>query len=129
MEKITLNRTGDRPVEFTGEEIASADTREHQGPCQNRWWEIALYRNEPGKFVLAIGYRTQWQGEHPTDTVYVCDTAEETADAARAHPYNSGVSGFPHGHDERQARLEQMLRQCWEAGLTEILGCVGPEKI
>lgn len=129
MSAYTLHRTGDRSLTFEGAELASADTRQHQGPCQNRWWEIALYRSESGKYVIATGYRTQWQGEHETDTVHIADTAEAAADLLRGHDYAAGISGFPPGHDDRQARLMQSLRQCWEAGLTEILGALDPEEI
>lgn len=129
MEQITLNRTGDRQLQFAGEELASASSRTHQGPCENRWWELALYRSESGKLIVSISYRTQWQGEHATDTVYVCDTAEEIAETLRVHPYSAGVYGFPPGHGERQERLNRALDQCWYQAVTEILSAVGPEKI
>lgn len=130
MQTINLNRTGDRPLQFTGELLAETDTRQHQGAGQNRWWELTLYREESlHKYVLAIGYRTQWQGEHNSDTVYVASTAAVIADDARAHPYLDGCSGFPSGMEEKQARLENDLRRCWEAGLTEILSALPPEEI
>lgn len=129
MQTITLTRTGDRPLEFEGAEVASADTRQTQGPCENRWWNLALYRADSGKYVLHIGYRTQWQGEHATDTVYVADDAASAAELLHAHPYTAGIHGYPPGRDDRQARLEQMLRQCWEAGITELLADIEPERI
>lgn len=129
MKSYTLDRTGDRPLQFTGELLAGADTRQHQGAGQNRWWELALYREESGKYVLAIGYRTQWQGEHNGDVAYVADNAAGIVGDARKHLYLDGCSGFPSGHAERQARLESDLRHCWEEGLTEILSALPPEEI
>lgn len=129
MQTITLNRTGDRPLKFAGEMITEADTRENQGPGQNRWWELALYRSDSGKYVLAIEYHSQWQGEHASHTAYVCDDAEDLTEAAKAHPYLAGVSGFPPGHDDRQQRLEASLKRCWEQGLSGILAAVEPEML
>jgi hypothetical protein len=39
MSTFKLPRTGDRPLQFDGEQIAHTDSRQSQGSCQNRWYE------------------------------------------------------------------------------------------
>jgi hypothetical protein len=124
----TLKRTGLRPLSFEGELLSEADSRQTQGPCENRWWSLELYRTGE-RYVISVGYRTQWQGEQDTDTVEVLSTPEDVENYLRGHPFLAGVSGYPKGHDDRQARLEQSLRQCWEAAVTEVLAVLGPEEL
>lgn len=125
----TLSRTGDRPLTFSGELLSEADSQTHQGPCQNRWWELALYRSESGKFVAHIHYKTQWQGEHNTDTVLHADDAADLAAQIKAHNFLGGCYGFPRGHDDRQTQLINSLTACWQKAVGELLSVTEPEKI
>jgi hypothetical protein len=129
MDTITLNRTGDRQLQFTGEEIATATTRETEGYCENRWWELTLYRTDSGRLVGSVAYRTSWRGEHDTDTAYVCDTAQELAETLKKHPFDHSVRGFPPNKSDKQARLMASLSACWEHGLTTVLATIEPETI
>jgi hypothetical protein len=128
MTAITLSRTGLRPLAFEGELLAEADSRQPQGACQNRWWSLKLYRTGE-RYVVSVSYRTQWQGEHDTDRVEVLDTAESIEKWLLNHPFLAGVTGYPKGHEDRQARLEQALRLCWQAAVTELLAVLGPEQL
>lgn len=133
MKTYTLPRTGDRPVRFTGEIIALASTRPHQGPCENRWWDLALYRTEVGQYVAAIGYHTQWQRELGRYDAYRCEDAQAVTAALRGHDYLGQVPRLPAGYGEREISREQqrlgMLSRCWEAGITEILSAIEPEDL
>jgi hypothetical protein len=124
----TLKRTGLRPLSFEGELLSEADSRQTQGPCENRWWSLELYRTGE-RYIISVSYRTQWQGEHDTDTVVVLDTPKAIEEWLHEFPHLAGISGYPRGHEERQARLEQSLRQCWEAAVTELLAVLGPEQL
>jgi hypothetical protein len=125
---ITLKRTGLRPLQFEGEQIAETTSRQTQGPCQNRWWSLGLYRTGE-RYVVSVSYRTQWQGEHDSDRVEVLNTSEEVEDYLVGHPFLAGVSGYPKGHEDRQVRLEQALGFCWYAAVTELLAVLGPEQL
>ena len=64
---ITITRTGEPPLRFTGIEIGSGDTKIDGGNRANRWTEVTIYITKGGKYVAHVGYRTCWQGEHDTD--------------------------------------------------------------
>jgi hypothetical protein len=125
---ITLKRTGLRPLQFEGEQIAETTSRQTQGPCQNRWWDLELYRTGE-RYVISVSYRTQWQGEHDTNTVMVLSTPAEVEEWLHEFPHLAGISGYPPGHEARQSRLEQALRLCWQAAVTELLAVLGPEEL
>lgn len=133
MEIYTLPRTGDRPVRFTGEILAQVSTREHQGPCENRWWVLTLYRTGVGQYVAAIGYHTQWQGELGRYDAYRCEDAQAVTAALRGHDYLGQVSRLSAGYGEREISREQQrlrkLSRCWEAGITDILFEIEPEEL
>jgi hypothetical protein len=129
MSTITLPRTGLRSFSFEGELLADADSQRTSGPCESRWWELALYSTADKRYVIAVGYRTQWQGEHETDKAVVLDTPGEVEKWLLDHPFLDGIRGYPPGQEDRQERLEQSLRQCWEAAVTEVLAVLGPEEL
>ncbi|MCL4499576.1 MAG: hypothetical protein M1335_04960, partial [Chloroflexi bacterium] len=64
-------------LSFTGELLASADSRWDAGREQNRWTEIEVYRTDSELYVVAIQGRTLWQGEHDRHAATVCDSPEE----------------------------------------------------
>jgi len=129
MKTYTITRTGDRPLKFNGEVLAESSSKKPDGPCSSRYWDLALWRTDSGKFVLSAGYFTQWQGESRREDVFVEATAEAAAEQLQKHDYLAPVVGFPPGHEDRQHRLEQQLTLCWEAAVTEILSALPAEEI
>ncbi len=123
MDNITLLRSGQAPLQFLGEKIAATDSRQHQGPCQNRWHEVAIYRVHDGRLVLAIDYRTQWQGEMDRDQAIICSDESELRSRLAEYDPLADVIGFPPGRqfDEKRAYTEKHLRQCWDAAVSELL--------
>jgi hypothetical protein len=128
---ITLARSGDRPLEFSGEEIAATDSRQQQGPCQTRWYELALYRTDGGKHVVAINYRTQWQGELARDEAHVCESLAEAVEVLRSTIPELPMHAFPPGarFDEKRAHTEGAVRACYESAISVLLENVEPERI
>jgi len=125
MQEYTVSRTGDAPLKFKGEMVASADGKWFNGKDQNRWHEITIFRTAGGKYVLSIEYRTQWQGEADAHDVEVCDDIEKVVDFLRFHDPLEHLAGYPRGvqgFEEKQAALEESLRRRWDALLTEVLG-------
>ena len=131
MSTFTLPRTGDRPLQFDGELIAETDSRQQQGPCQNRWYELALYRTDGGKHVVAIGYRTQWQGELHRDEAHVEDALAGAVEVLRSTIPELPLHGFPPGehYDAKRAHVEGAVRACYEHAISELLESVEPEKL
>ena len=131
MKKFTLPRTGDRALSFTGERLATADTRTREGFGQSRWHELALYRTEGGRYVVALGYRTQWQGELPVDWAWTAADEAEAVRYLREHDPMTGVMGFPPGrqYEERQERLQADLHLRYDTAVSEILEAIGPEGV
>lgn len=131
METVTLPRTGDRPVRFTGEEVATATSRQSNGPCQSRWYELALYRTDSGRYVLAIGYRSQWEGELPEDRVYVEDSAAAVAAQLQGAIPELPLLAFPPGaqYEEKRAYVAERLRRCYDAAVGELLQHVEAEDV
>lgn len=83
----TIERTGRRPLRFTGELIASSDTSCHD---DTRWTVAKVYRrpyrdwpdqSETRGYVLAVSHMTRWEGESDRHDAILCDTAGELAAA------------------------------------------------
>ncbi len=123
MDTITLSRSGRAPLQFTGMVIAKASSQQYQGPCQSRWHELTVYRHADLRLVLAIGYRTQWQGEMDRDEAIICADDAALRDSLAAIDPLADIIGFPPGHqfDEKRAYIEKQLRQCWDAAISELL--------
>ena len=107
-EVFTLARHGMPPLKFTGELLAESSSKSHQGPCQARWHELALYRTSGGKLIAAICFR---QGETRRETVFVCETESALVDDLQhlldTYDPHHGWEGHPPGamDAERKNRL------------------------
>lgn len=60
MQTIKLDRTGQRSLAFTGEQIADATTRDRDS---FRWTTVRVFRTESGKIILGTGFYSCWDGE------------------------------------------------------------------
>jgi hypothetical protein len=92
MQIYTVKRDGDRDLKFTGDIIADVSSHSYQGPNQNRWTEITVYRTKGGKYVVSSIGRTCWQGEHDRHDATLCDTPEAVLDALRQDGYLSWIA-------------------------------------
>ncbi len=124
MKQYTLTRTGDRPLTFTGEVVASAGGKMHGGQNQNRYHEITVYRTTGGKYVLEVEYCTCWSGEDGRHYAEVCNSPDAIVDALRFCDPLEHLQGFPAhpAYADKQARLEESLRQRWGVLVSEVLG-------
>lgn len=132
MATLTLRRAGKRPLSFGGERIACGDTHAESGPSNTRWWTVAVYRTDAGRYVLATEWHTRWQGEKPSAAAGAYDTLEAIADALEAHDPLGHLVGFPvsggEKYAERQRHIENVLRQSWAAMIGDVLGVLGVEE-
>lgn len=77
MEQFELERDDDRPLRFTGELLAEASSKRHEGPASNRWQELRLYRSAAGKLIAQRIGRTIWVNERNRYEAAIC--ADEQA--------------------------------------------------
>jgi len=124
---ITFPRTGDRPLIFEGERVATASSEHLRSDgAATRWHELALYAVNPTKFVLAIGYRTRWQGELENDQAHVFESIEAVRDFLRNHDPCEGVTRV-RGQDGpgllRRGEIRRMaeLSERFDAAVSELL--------
>jgi len=132
MLNITLRRTGDRLLQFTGQVIATVSSRNIAGTESDCWHEVELYVTAGGKYVVAVGYRTRRNGELPNDEAVVLDTEDDVAEYLK-----NGVAPIEHlafhqpglqrGEDVERIRKDLIAR--YRAAVSRLLGTVEPEKI
>jgi len=115
-----LARSGRAPLKFTGTLLADATSRVSSGFRSLRWHELQLYRREDGKLLLAIGYRTQWQGEEPRDDLLIVSDAEELDRAVAEFAPEASVS-VPPSDPDKARRLAADIRSGFERAVGEIL--------
>ena len=122
-EPVTLQRTGNSPLTFTGELLASANGERQAGKEQNRWHEVAVYRTGGGRYVVSVHYRTRWQGELDHGQAEVAETAAEAAAVLRDYDPCGRVQGYPAGdhYAEKQSRLMADLRARYDTLVSEVL--------
>lgn len=127
MEEHKVPRTGNVPLAFQGEEVASSAGKYHTGQDQNRWHDITVYSTAGGRYVVHIAYRTMWQGEDGHDTVVVCGLIPDIADTLRAYDPLEHVAGYPPAEHfaEKQMRLEDGLRRRWASQVSDVLDALG----
>ena len=128
MDKTTVPRTGRAPLRFAGDLFRSADGFRLAGRERNRWHEIEIYDlgSDHGvntAFVVAIHYRTKWQGELGHDAAEAVTGGAEVRRVLTNYDPLAHLGGFPSGaaYAERQAKLEAEVRAGYEALVSEVL--------
>jgi len=126
VQEFVLMRTGEPPLKFRGEVLASADGRWQNGKDQNRWHEITVYRTPGGNHVLEVVYHTLWQGESDHHHVVVTETLQGAISNLKAYDALEHLIGFPPHPQftEKQARLEESIRQRWQSLMSEVLAAI-----
>jgi hypothetical protein len=121
-QSFSLARTGDLPLAFEGECLAKATSKRTEGPGQNRWHDLTLYRTAGARYVLCVCYRSQWRDEDDLQWVRSADTPAGVRDALRAYQPVPDGAGFPDGEAfrDKQARMENDLRRRFAVAVTEL---------
>lgn len=121
MDTFTLTRTGDAPLQFAGDLIASAGGAGHN---RNRWHTLTLYRraDAPDQYVLQIAYGSQWAGELE-HTLVESGTMAHLRDTLRGYDPTAHLLGYPPGpqYAEKQARVARELRLAYQHAVSELL--------
>lgn len=79
-EKITIQRDNMKDLTFEGWELAESSNRRFEGPGQNRYTTLTIYKTKGGKYVLLEEYRTHWQGEDDRTTAEVYANIDDLLD-------------------------------------------------
>lgn len=108
METITIKRTGDAPLVFSGEVIAEQSGQWGNGRELNRWFDLRIYSTSGREFVAEASYQTRWRGETDRTDAFVGKAKAVAAWLTEYDPQNC-VEGFPSGESYRK-RQEQLLR-------------------
>ena len=131
MQRITLARTGNRPVTFDGEKIAESSSRYVTGREANRWHDLAMYLTTNGNFVLSVQYGTQWQGELDHADAVIVDSAEAVADYMRSLDPNEHATGMPIYNEAMRTKEDRRradLKNRYDAAVSELLAVL-PEEL
>lgn len=120
MEEITLTRTGKVPLAFAGEMLGDGDSSDRNGPLQNRWHEVRVYRTAAAKWVGEVVFRTRWQGEHDRHTAEVADTTAALVDLLTGYDPTAEWGGYPDRPEyaEKQARVQAAVRAGYERAVS-----------
>jgi hypothetical protein len=132
MLNITVRRTGDRLLQFTGQVIATVSSRNIAGTESDCWHELGLYLTAGGQYVVAVGYRTGRNGELSHDEAIVLETEEEVSEFLK-----NGIDAGEHlGVHQQASRTEENVERIrkdliarYQAAVSRILGSLRPEKI
>lgn len=78
MHQIRIDRTGDRPLEFQGEELGHASS---DAPDKARWFEVTIYQTATGRYVVHGVGMSRVPGEDNRHWAVVCEGAHDVVDA------------------------------------------------
>jgi hypothetical protein len=130
---MKVQRTGSRPLEFDGEELAQESGRILNGKERNRWHVITVWKTTSGKFVVGVQYHTQWEGESDWRDAMIFDDLNQSATFLEEYIFpNIASIGYPPAptYAERQARMMADLDSAWKTLVGKVLDQLGAtEKI
>jgi len=107
--------------------IAKASSKFTRGQENNRWHIVDVYKSSTGKYVVDIGYRTQWQGENDRDDVFVAGDEKGVRFALLDYDVLGPVVGYPSGtqYADKNAALRKKLTENYAVLVTEVFSELG----
>ena len=124
-ETITLDRTGQVPLRFTGQLLAESESKLDAGPLQKRWHRIRIYRTNGGSLILAVRFNTLWPNESENDVAQVCADNKALVKALSEYDPCSGWRGHPagaRGAEKKNATLRQTITDAYRRCVGAVLG-------
>ena len=124
MPMIILPRSGRAPVQFNGELLAQASSRQslHSEKQHKRWHEITVYQTDSGKYVVHVAFRCDNRYDAPHDDIEVCATPADVVSYLSTYHPTAYIRGWPlPQHKEHDARLRQGLTDNFEAIVADVL--------
>lgn len=123
METFTLDRSGQAPLQFTGELLSESDGLRQANKEHTRFHNVSIFRTQGGKYVLHICYETRWQGEVGYSWAVTLSQPWHVAKAIEEYDPTSHVAGYPPHptYEKRQQRLLEDIRSRWQQQVSDIL--------
>ncbi len=124
------------PLEFEGELLGEFTSRSHQNSVsgdQNRWWDVAIYReglNCENGYIAHIVWNSCWKGEGKFADIIEASTINDLADLLRAYNPLKSLVGYPSGEhfEEKQARLKERFRGIYQHLLSQVFEELGVKR-
>lgn len=112
---ITLQATGEAPIEFEGELLHEFSGQWVNSRERNRYYTVEIYSHADGGFVCDLTWMTLWQGEQSVTVIRDVDTIEELTAWLDSIDPLAHLAGFPKGQHfaEKQIALEQQVSSDW----------------
>lgn len=123
----TIPRTGQRPLVFDGDRLATTDSRATEGPAHARWWNLALYRHPDGRHLATASYRTQWEAEYDHDSAHVAPDLDQAFAWLEAIDPLAHVRGYPDAphYQAKNAQLQATIRAHYARAITALADELG----
>ena len=129
IESFTIPRTGDVALTFSGKLLSQVSTKTHQGPTQNRWFDLRLFRTNVISLVGAITYSSSWQSETEQHFADVFDDSAAARKWFRAFDPCSvklwqGQREYPNDNGDAARRNEynrNAIKVAYGAAVSELL--------
>lgn len=75
--QYVVSRDNHRDLRFEGRVIAQTSTKTCNGPRQNCFHRLTVFKTKLGKYVCQNEYVTYWQGEDGASEAAVCRTVQD----------------------------------------------------
>lgn len=125
MTDFLIERTGQLALQFDGAVIAeeSSHIAVNGGPLQNRWHELTLYQTRGDQLVLAVAYRSRWQGEHDHHSAEVTSRAGAITALTKHYDPLAWYGGYPEGahYAEKDRRQREAIRLGYERAVSRLM--------
>lgn len=122
---IIIHRSGTMPLRFNGALLAESKGR-RKGTGTNRtrqrWYDLAVYRTEGGKFVAHVAFRSDF-GEPGRDEGAILDDAPAVVKMFADCDPLASVQGYPpeQRYAAKQERMLSELAARFEEQVSEVL--------
>lgn len=128
-----IPRTGESPLKFRGEKVVMCDSHDTDGPRQNRWHAITLYRTDGGIWIAHVQFFSRWQGEEDTSTGFVCPSDAALCESL-SWKYDPCAewTGHPSGAKDAEQKnrvMAQAIMTGYRQIVSDVLAAVNIEEV
>lgn len=124
--EYTLRRSGLTPISFVGillKQASGLDGWDNPKRQPTRFYHLAVYHTDSGKYVVQIEYTTNFRSEKGHSEVMILDNATKVAHELIEHDPLDYVAGWPPfpAYEDRQERLLDDLERQYDSLVSKVL--------